>query len=349
MPDVGRLMVGSSSRIPLAMEPAVEFPDGMRPMASSVNSDQFDSFLTVEDSTAEFPLRRSFGSPGRSGDSISVCTNNFALTIEEGETLYEYRIEGIPDNLGKNATCALVKNMIEANDYLRLHRDKFATDYRERIISWVDLTPEALSSVLVSSRENSGNFSLNLATPKPVNTEALKQFTGGKGKSNKEAQDEVAEICKALNLVVSKDIKSSSVLSPKANKFFVASGHKYLSPSLCAIRGYFYSIRPGMNNILLNLNSCTSAFYQPILVSEYLEDLETFRNVPERKASLRGLQVRLMYVPKGKPGEKRPESYNIKTIEGTGESCGTLENDFKGLDGSPSKRMTIKKYFFEGK
>ncbi|OAL44588.1 Piwi-domain-containing protein [Pyrenochaeta sp. DS3sAY3a] len=344
LPDVGRLRMSPSSRVPLAMEPAVDAPTKMGPRPSNNIGNEFGSFLTKKASTEVFPMRRSFGN---SGVNMSVCTNNFTVTINTAKQLDEYRILGIPENFGKNATRALVENMIQANSCLRLHEGDFATDYRERIISWVDLTSEALKPVLVSSKENGEEFSLELAPPKLVKTKALEQFTGGTGESNKEAQDKVAEICKALNLVMSKDIPSRPGLSPKANKFFIARGHEYLTPSLCAIRGYFYSIRPGMGNILLNLNSCTSAFYQPILVSQYLLDKGTFPYALEREASLRGLQVQLMYEPKGEGGEKRPESYYIKTIEGTGESCGRLEIDFQDRHGGPSKRMTIKKYFLE--
>lgn len=55
----------------------------------------------------------------------------------------------------------------------------------------------------------------------------------------------------ALNMVVSTAL-GEDTFSPKANKFFIAGGHTNLGSSLCAIRGYYYSIRPGMGKILLN-------------------------------------------------------------------------------------------------
>jgi eukaryotic translation initiation factor 2C len=56
---------------------------------------------------------------------------------------------------------------------------------------------------------------------------------------------------RALNMVISTALSGGS-FSLKANKFFITGGHNNLSPSLCAIRGYYYSIRPGMGKVLLN-------------------------------------------------------------------------------------------------
>jgi eukaryotic translation initiation factor 2C len=52
-------------------------------------------------------------------------------------------------------------------------------------------------------------------------------------------------------MVVSTALSKGSI-SLKANRFFMTGGHNDLSLSLCAIRGYYYSIRPGMGQILLN-------------------------------------------------------------------------------------------------
>lgn len=61
----------------------------------------------------------------------------------------------------------------------------------------------------------------------------------------------------ALNMVLSTAI-GSGTFSLKANKFFITGGHTNLSKSLCAIRGYYYTIRPGMGQILLNCKQIES-------------------------------------------------------------------------------------------
>ncbi|KAI8943146.1 hypothetical protein NX059_001176 [Plenodomus lindquistii] len=110
------------------------------------------------------------------------------------------------------------------------------------------------------------------------------------------------------------------------------------------MRGYFYSVKPGMGQIPLTLNACTSAFYQPILVSEFLRDEATFKNRDERLAALRNLGVQLTYEPKRKDGKPRSKAATIasrmKNIMNGGKPCSvqtfTLE---KGGD------VTVKDHF----
>lgn len=62
-----------------------------------------------------------------------------------------------------------------------------------------------------------------------------------------------------------------------------------MSQSLEIVRGYYYTAKPGMGNIILNFNLATSAFFKPILVSEFLADQETFEGC--RREVLVGLRV----------------------------------------------------------
>lgn len=157
---------------------------------------------------------------------------------------------------------------------------------------------------------------------------------------------------RALNIVLSKGLSQDS-LSLKANKFFIAGGHVHLSESLCAIRGYFYSIRPAMGHILLNLNACTSAFFQPTLVSKFLSDAFTFKSLEEREPVLRGLRVCLIYTPKHIASGEKSAATSIearnKTIEGTGEVCSRLIITIKSKTGGPNERMTLQQYFQKSK
>jgi hypothetical protein len=66
-----------------------------------------------------------------------------------------------------------------------------------------------------------------------------------------------------------------SCFSLKENKFFLTGGHTALGLSLCAIRGYYYSIRPGMGQILLNRKMharCLLEYALTIVTSECLHE-----------------------------------------------------------------------------
>lgn len=67
----------------------------------------------------------------------------------------------------------------------------------------------------------------------------------------KDVEAQVRVVNVALNMVVSNAV-GWGTFSPRPNKFFVTGGHTSLGISLCAIRGYFYAIRPGMGQVLLN-------------------------------------------------------------------------------------------------
>jgi eukaryotic translation initiation factor 2C len=148
------------------------------------------------------------------------------------------------------------------------------------------------------------------------------------------------------------------------NKFFLAGGHTPLGQSLCAIRGYSYSVRPGMGEILLNckphthslpkpylpsppVNKCTSAFFQSILVSDFLLDEATFPNRTERMALLRGLRVQVMYTPKGKSeGDTTTKKVvQFRTIIGIGQPV--RDQKFKPSvgDGKQAVERTVESHF----
>ncbi|KAH7068120.1 Piwi domain-containing protein [Paraphoma chrysanthemicola] len=100
---------------------------------------------------------------------------------------------------------------------------------------------------------------------------------------------------------------------PFKNKFFVKTARiplvhgktKNKSNSLEMCRGYYYNVKPGMGNIILNFNLSTSAIFRPVLVSEFMVDNETFENYERRKNILNGKQVYIEYDRKDKYPQKQ--------------------------------------------
>ncbi|KAF1849347.1 Piwi-domain-containing protein [Cucurbitaria berberidis CBS 394.84] len=292
---------------------------------------------------AEFPLRKAFYN-----SNTTVYTNHFAIKLDPNMPLYEYEIKGLPGKLGKKTAKILVREMINKLDFLRNHQDEFATDHCKTLVSWVNLPDTTLAPVSVSSEEGKELVILQLQRKGEVNTALLKQYAEGKAQPNKAVNDKILSVNEALNMVISKALSRDS-FSLKANKFFVTGGHTRLGDSLCTMRGYFYSIKPGMGQILLNLNACTSAFYQPVLVSKFLLDNNTIRDQEERLSVLRGLRVHLTYDPKHSGVEARSRAATIeaymKTIEETGLPCLRQTFNHKGRDGKPDEKPTVQQYF----
>lgn len=91
---------------------------------------------------------------------------------------------------------------------------------------------------------------------------------------------------KALNILISKAIRGdgsllaqytkAGIAQVSANKFFLGSEYHSLATSLCAVRGLYYTAKPGVGKLLLNINSATSAFFETVTVAEFLKDTTTF-------------------------------------------------------------------------
>ena len=102
-----------------------------------------------------------------------------------------------------------------------------------------------------------------------------------------------------------------------------------------------------MGQILLNLNACTSAFYNPILVSEFLLDKNTFKIDDDRKSALEGLKVYLTYDPKHSGGVRsRADTIaaRMKEIVALGDPSNRQEII---LDGGA--KLTVQQHFKRSK
>lgn len=141
-----------------------------------------------------------------------------------------------------------------------------------------------------------------------------------------------------MNIIISNNL-AEDVVQLQSNKFFVKSGYAPLgstsTAALCTIRGYFYTVKPGMGKLLLNVNAATSAFYTPMTVAEFMRD-NTFAP-HEREGVLQNLRVYIEYdrkAPKDPKDRERVARLNkpqtrIKTIIGFGNPIGHADVKFK--------------------
>jgi eukaryotic translation initiation factor 2C len=97
------------------------------------------------------------------------------------------------------------------------------------------------------------------------------------------------------------------------------------------------------------VSNCTSAFFKPILVSDFLRDDTTFKNQQDRLAQLRGLRVHLTYDPvhSGKQPRSRTAEIAacIKTIAGTGKAVREQTFILKSRDGQADAEVIVQEHF----
>jgi eukaryotic translation initiation factor 2C len=163
-------------------------------------------------------------------------------------------------------------------------------------------------------------------------------------------KEDFTNAARCVDVIVSKSFDKSKVHPQSANKFFVKDARhcvkvdnpRYLyvmSHSLEIIRGYYYTVKPGMGNFILNFSLATSAFFRPILVNEFLADMETFPEEGRRLEALKKLRVYVVTERKEVAGEDHErlngKDARIKKVTGLGQAIDTLtfNKRIRGADG----------------
>ncbi|KAK0280678.1 hypothetical protein LTR54_006703 [Friedmanniomyces endolithicus] len=122
-------------------------------------------------------------------------------------------------------------------------------------------------------------------------------------------------------------------VSTSANKSFVAMTQRVSLDSnahqhtLAALKGFFLSVRPGIDSMYLNVNHATSPFFEEILVSEFVTRArQAGRSEGEIRAVLKGVKVRIIYQTV-KRFKKEDERYRFITCVGSNvrASDGTMQ------------------------
>jgi hypothetical protein len=302
---------------------------------------------------SQYPLQH--GSCKDITDAIQtkVTTNFFEIGIDEKTAFYEYQIVDLPVGQNKKKLEKLVRTMIDRVAILRTSQDYLATDNISTIISWKNL----------HDQKNPGDFAgphnvpdgrrdgtttdrkLGLKLVRELDFAKLREYVNGH-MSNPHLWDSSVEV-KALNILISKSLRTKNVIRIGTNKFFVTDKEECLSGSLTTMQGFFYTIKPLQAGIVLNVNYGTSAFYHSQTVEQFLNDTETFTNIKSRWAALNALRVEIGY-KRGKTPKDRERDWNDvsgreKSISGTSKDKPLKDLTFekKNPDGSKTNKKVL--------
>jgi len=299
-------------------------------------------------------LRTGYGS---GGSGTNIVTNYVAVNAMPNE-LFEYRVEPIK---------ALEKQS-DKEDSVPKEREISRRSEKRRIFEALRLRPELglsnsqdwatdLDSIWSIRRLFTGDFcdiqdltyvkqsgreaSLPLLTVKFRHRLSLGHGTYdliGERNDNREP----LLVIKALNAIISHAVcqrNATDLHQVGVNRFFLKAGWKDIGTGLLAHRGYFTSIRPGTDRVLLNVNTATSAFFEPILVSDFIKTMREkpyHKNDKDIEKMLRGVTVRITYDRPVTDGINRnAEENRRKVIAGLGLSVSqqkfyTDESDARG-------------------
>ncbi|KAF2028677.1 Piwi-domain-containing protein [Setomelanomma holmii] len=283
----------------------------------------------------KYPPRKAILDPPIEHAAQTILSNHFELHVGSDE-LYKYEILDLEEEgrTGKKVQ-ALFRRALDAWPHLSTNKDSFATDGRKTIVSWKKLHgslttqparpgqgPDQEGAIWPPQNITTGNHptQARFEFVRKVQVARLQQQTLA---GIDEMVNDLSAVKRCLDILVSKSF-DQNVLRLSANKIFVKSARNMLafndnstSQTLEIMRGYYYDIKPGMGSLLMNFNVSTSAFFRPIVVSEFLADDSTFKSYDERVAILSRLRV---YIDPTHSEERfRKLGARIKTVHCIGE------------------------------
>lgn len=121
-------------------------------------------------------------------------------------------------------------------------------------------------------------------------------------------------------------------------------------PGHLAIRGYYSLIRPGVESILCNVNTATSVFHRPVLVSDFTEAVEfmkgnsyNLKQIRNLEVSLRNVLVRITHtLPSNyRGGPDNADGFRLRTIAELGVA---VELQDLYLEGDSTPRLLLDHY-----
>jgi Argonaute linker 1 domain len=249
---------------------------------------------------------------------------------------------------------------------------QYATDFVETIVSWTRLWPEG-GNAEVDQIDSTGDGEDEDETNRwPVVHTCFETYEIGhmkykvsiKGRLTsinlnllkKYVRSELLEealgydpnhAAKLLNIFVSRHVQEAgpdpSLRTEKiGSKYFLSSDYVTLSTdenrishAFYAIQGFFTNVVIRMRRILLNVNTCTGAFFKPVLVSEFLHRFDR-TDYDLARSFLRGVKV-YIETDRKDPRLNLPNQ-RVKTIVGLGLPNQTFTHEKR------NERMEVRQY-----
>ncbi|KAI5286860.1 hypothetical protein KEM54_006447, partial [Ascosphaera aggregata] len=233
-------------------------------------------------SAGSLALRPAYGTQGQ---KIQLYANFVQMNIDKNIAIHRYHIALHPEERDRKKE-QIIKLLVEQLP----QKNKIVSDYASTLLSTVKFDQD-LQTIPVTYRGEGEDTASKDARQYQVDVEYHRTLTVSElledlrnPTINSEYQVNKAEIIQALNIVLKDHAKSDSNLftvgkNQGGNKIFSKSDATTsgdLGNGLSAVRGFYTSVRPATNRLLLNINVSNGAFYTP----QCLKDLfkTTFPN-----------------------------------------------------------------------
>ncbi|KIJ43810.1 hypothetical protein M422DRAFT_47658 [Sphaerobolus stellatus SS14] len=211
------------------------------------------------------PVRPGYGTKGT---EISVRANHFALKVPKGP-LYEYKIYYEPGVTLKRVRKRLLQILEDAPEFAS-YKNIVAHDSSEKLIAGKPL-PQPKNNPLefnvklfdaddAGPDERSKSYKIMIQFTNEINMTNLNAYLNGSDRSF-----EVAPLISALNIILAKAPMGQGVKVGRERFFFRSLTETHplnLGAGLEAWKGFYSSVRPTVNSLMVNVNVCYTAFYR---------------------------------------------------------------------------------------
>ncbi|KAF8699513.1 PAZ protein, partial [Rhizoctonia solani] len=234
-------------------------------LASHADDDLIKSFKKLAVDDDQLPRRPDYG---KVGQSVVLRTNYFPVEYKKAK-IFDYDISVEPEGGVKRIMKQLLALMMSSSDFAP-YAAFAAHDNANRLVSMKEIPVTGVAqvfSILItyseegdnSSDENSKTYRISLRPTNVHDTENMTKYISGA-----DAAFDPQPMLAAFNILLSKYPSQHGVMVGH-NKWFFPSLHQSsdIGVGLEAYRGYFSSVRPSFQQLMVNVNVATTVFYKP--------------------------------------------------------------------------------------
>ncbi|KAF5364732.1 hypothetical protein D9757_012485 [Collybiopsis confluens] len=212
--------------------------------------------------TPERPLRPGYGTEGI---PVTLRANFFPVRLPK-VPVQDYNIEITPKAEAKWLKERLF-TLLEESAAFRPFRSHTAHDKSSRLLSAKPL-PQPLTIAVPFFEEGASGpkagdivYSITITFTRELDPKQLTSYMEGQPQFR---NYNPLPLVSALNAVLQQHASRTGVKVGQ-NKYFFPTSSKgvYLSPGISAFQGFFVSVRPTFNQLMVNVNACMTAFIDP--------------------------------------------------------------------------------------
>ncbi|TVU41245.1 hypothetical protein EJB05_14748, partial [Eragrostis curvula] len=286
--DMGRLAVADPA--PRAPAPRPGAPAPAARSEADAAAYQKPQLPPVSSKGIAHPARPGVGTIGK---KVVVRANHFLVDVADNDIVH-YDVSINPEPKAKSTNRVLLSELVKAHGATSLARKTPAYDGRKSLYTAGELPFTSMDFVVKLGKERREiEYKITLRRVGCANLYHMHEFLQGR------QRDSPQDTIQALDVVL-RESPSLNYVTVSRSFFSKAFGHSDIGEGLECWRGYYQSLRPTQLGLSLNIDISSTAFYKPIPVIEFVQNLVRGINarqpIADRdrlkiKKALRGVRV----------------------------------------------------------